>query len=115
MPIAMPLSSDEISESSTLKPTSIVKRAQFEDGYESVMPAGINSNIDTWTIVANPLEEDRASAVRAALNQVGSWDFITWTPFGETVPKKFRVVEESLDISFKADYTFITFQMRQGF
>jgi len=63
---------------------------QFGDGYQQVAPNGLNNKIDSWSIVWGALTTAEATIVENALNAVGSWGILTWTPFGETL-KKFRM------------------------
>ncbi len=89
MSTAMPLPNKITNDSD--KSTSFRELAgQFGDGYKQVAPDGINNKIDSWNITWGNLTIAEATTVETALNTVGSWGILTWTPFGETL-KKYRM------------------------
>jgi len=72
---------------------------QFGDGYSQRAPDGINSSVDEWSIVWASLDATDKNTIVSALEAVGGWDILTWTPNGEAVEKKFIVNEGfSMDI-----------------
>jgi phage-related protein len=64
-------------------------RASFGDGYSQRAPDGINSRIDSWTLRWGALTPAELQVVEAALDSVGGYGVLLWTPIGETVQKKF--------------------------
>lgn len=57
-----------------------VKRVQFGDGYEQVMPAGINSNPAAWDLTFVDKPPGRVAAIEAFLSaRLGATSF-TWAP-----------------------------------
>lgn len=92
MSVAMPvtnriiLDSDKDVENRTLK-------AQFGNGYGQAAPNGTNARVETWNIVWAPLTAAEKTTVEAALDSVGGWGTLLWTPCGETVQKKYRLVD----------------------
>jgi phage-related protein len=63
--------------------------AQFGDGYSQRAPDGINNIVDEWDITWIPLNHTDKNTVTQALDQVGGWGVLTWTPPGDTSSKKF--------------------------
>lgn len=68
--------------------------AQFGDGYSQVAPHGLNNRVDSWDIVWGGLTSAEKNTVQDAIDSVGTWGIVTWTPCDETVQKKFRFTGE---------------------
>lgn len=113
MPTAL-LFSDRILQNATIEPKSKVRTADFE-GYRAVVPESPLSEYDVWTISLEPLTLTEARQFRAFLKQVGSWDIVTWQPYGDTTTKKFRIVPDSVRGTFNADLHYFTLSLRQDF
>ena len=86
----MPLP-EKISRDSSKTTTFRQVTAQFGDSYSQVAPNGINNKIDTWDIVWGGLDTAQYQTVTTAIESVGSWGVLTWTPCNESVQKKFRI------------------------
>lgn len=69
--------------------------AQFGDGYEQVAPLGLNNRFDTWDLTWGALSSSEKNTVETALNSIGTWGILTWTPCDEIVQKKFRVTGDT--------------------
>jgi phage-related protein len=72
--------------------------AQFGDGYEQVAPKGINNVRESWSIQWGALTTTEKDTIVTALNAVGSWGILTWTPCGDTVQKKYRLSKEGYSV-----------------
>lgn len=68
--------------------------AQFGDNYEQVAPKGLNNTREGWSIQWGGLSTAEKDIIVAALNTVGSWGILTWTPCGDTVQKKYRMTKD---------------------
>ncbi len=68
--------------------------AQFGDGYEQVAPKGLNNTREGWSIQWGGLSTAEKDTIVTALNTVGSWGILTWTPCGDTVQKKYRMTKD---------------------
>jgi phage-related protein len=114
MSTALPLTG-YISQSSTRTRKNRVLSAQFGDGYSQEAPDGTNALTDEWTIVYENLSTANRDTVWTALNAVGSWDILTWTPPGES-SKKWKVTKDGVTESAMSGATYsLTFKVRQVF
>jgi len=75
-----------------------IKSAEFRtivatmgDSYTQIAPKGLNSKIDNWNIRWIGLTLVEKDAVLTALDTVGEWGLLSWTPSYETVLKYFRI------------------------
>lgn len=114
MPQALPLTS-RISQGSTRKRMNRVLSAQFGDGYSQEAPDGTNSKFDTWNITYENLDSTERTTVLAALDAVGGSDYLTWTPTGETVSKRFKLTDGYSETWVSGTHSSISFEMRQVF
>lgn len=65
--------------------------AQFGDGYSQRMPDGINHRVESWPVMWPALDANDYATLTAALDSVGGHGVLSWTPPGESTPKKFVV------------------------
>lgn len=72
--------------------------AKFGDGYEQVAPKGLNNKIDNWDIAWVGLTLTEVTTITDVLDSVGTWGILTWTPFNETVAKKFRLTGDGYTV-----------------
>lgn len=114
MAVALPLTS-LIAQGSSRRRTNRVLRAQFGDGYEQTAPNGINTIVDEWSIRYENLTTSERNTLLAALDAVGSWDVLTWTPPGDSA-KKWKVTADGLtETPVSGDMYSIGFSLRQVF
>lgn len=115
MPQALPLTS-RISQGSTRTRTNRVRSAQFGDGYSQEAPDGINSLVDTWSLTFEHLDASERALMWAFLDNVGSWDIVTWTPIGSLTQQKFKVTPDGATESPQSgDHYAISFSLKQVF
>lgn len=105
MPVALPLTS-KLANSCTKQTAFRTLKAQFGDGYSQRAADGTNATIDSWSITWEYLSSDDKDTIVSALNSVGGWDYLTWTPFGEATSKKFVLKEGSYSITFSEGGTY---------
>lgn len=101
MPQAMPLT-QYISENST---KSIMHRTltnQYGDGYSQRAADGLNSNVDQWDVYWIPVTSADRTTIVTALDAVGGWDYLTWTPPGDVSAIKV-VLKDKYTMRFVAD------------
>lgn len=89
--------------------------AKFGDGYGQYAPNGINSSADAWSISWIWLSPADTATVNAALNDVGTSNYLTWTPRGESGQKRFKVVPNSRRFEYRGDKTKIHCSLEQVF
>lgn len=99
MPTPLPLP-DRISPESTRSFEFRALTAQFGDGYVQSAPDGLNAQRDKWTVIWMNVTETEKSTITTSLNAAGSWGVITWTPFDESVQKKFRMDSPGYSIRY---------------
>ena len=98
MPQALPLTS--LLSTNSGKQTSFKTiKAQFGDGYSQRAADGLNSKVDSWSLSWPNLSSTDKETIITALDAVGGWDYLTWTPFGESTEKKF-IVKDGYSISY---------------
>lgn len=115
MPAALPFT-DRISQGSTRTRTNRVRTAQFGDGYQQDAPDGINNLIDTWSISIENLNNAERATFWSVMDAVGSWDYLTWTPFGETTSKRFKVTPDGVqEQPVSGDLWSVSFTLKQVF
>lgn len=92
-----------------------MRQAIFGDGYSQEVPNGINSQFDEWSNVGwDYLDASQLATARALLDTVGTTDYITWTPPGESTQKKFKVTADGYTESHPSGaLTNVTFSLRQ--
>lgn len=110
---AMPLT-NKIDESSSKTSSYKAIISKFGDGFSQRAPNGINTKIDSWTVNWSPLLITDRNTVVTALDAVGTWGIITWTPPGETVSKKF-IVTSGYSESYISNYYRISVKLEQVF
>ncbi len=113
MPQAMPLTT-KISESSSKSSIYKTLTSRFGDSYAQRAPDGTNSKVDTWDLKWSPLNLTDRNTVVTVLDAVGGWDYITWTPPGESVSKKF-VISSGYSESYVSTYYNISVKLEQVF
>lgn len=109
---ALPLT-DRISQSSTRTRKNRVLSASFGDGYSQEAPDGTNPQVDEWSLQFDYLTSSERSTLVTALEAVGSWGVLTWTPPGET-SKKWKVVD-GWGESYTGNLSNISVTLRQVF
>jgi phage-related protein len=87
----MPLTGS-ISENSTKTPDYKTISAKFGEGFGQRAADGLNAKKDTWSLQWVPVTLTNRNTIVAALDAVGGWDYLTWTPPGEGSSKKYIVV-----------------------
>jgi len=113
MPQAMPLTT-KISETSSKGSVYKTLTGRFGDGYAQRAPDGTNNKIDAWDLKWSPLNLTDRNTVVAILDAVGGWDYITWTPPGESVSKKFVIISGYSE-SYVSTYYNISVKLEQVF
>jgi len=98
MPTALPLTS-QLSTTSSKQTTFRTLKAQFGDGYSQRAANGLNAKVDSWSITWEHLSSTDKDTVLAALDSVGGWDYLTWTPFSEASSKKFIIKDGSYSVT----------------
>jgi phage-related protein len=107
MPQALPLTT-KLSNSSSKSTSFKTIKAQFGDGYSQRAADGINNKIDSWSISWENLSSADKDTVLTALDAVGGYDYLTWTPFGESSSKKFILKDGSYSVSHVEGGTYFT-------
>lgn len=98
MPQAMPLTT-RIRQGATKVRKQRILEAKFGDGYGQRIADGLNSLYDTWQNFGwDALTQTELNTVMTALDAVGSVDYLTWTPAGESA-KKFVVSPDGISIT----------------
>jgi phage-related protein len=114
MPAALPLTT-RISQGSTRKRINRVLTASFGDGYSQEAPDGINSIVDEWSVSFENLSSSERAVLWAVLDAVGSWDYLTWTPPGDTA-KKWKVTKDGVsEMPVSGEMYTVSFSLRQVF
>ena len=114
MPQALPLTT-YIAQGSTVTYRNRVLQAKFGDGYDQTAPDGINNIVADWSIRYDNLTTSEKTTLLTALNAVGSWDYLTWTPPGET-SKKFKVTKDGYSVApISGDLWTVSFNLTQVF
>jgi phage-related protein len=114
MPAALPLT-NMISQSSSVTREYKTLSAEFGNGYSQDIPDGINWIRDKWTIEYENLTPAERDTLVAVLDAVGSWDIVTWTPYGESTQRKFKVDKAGFSASFTGTFWNISFTLNQRF
>lgn len=113
--MALPLT-DYISITSTKQRKHRTLSAQFGDGYSQEAPDGINAKYDEWNIVYQNLSTADRAVLWGVIDAVGSWDYLTWTPVGESVSKKWKITADGVSEMLQAGNVYsVTFKLRQIF
>lgn len=99
MPTALPLP-DRISPESTRSAAFRDVTAQNGDGYLQSAPDGLNAQIEKWDVIWMNVTEAEKTTIVTALNTEGTWGILTWTPFDETVQRKFRMDKPGYSIRY---------------
>lgn len=114
MPQALPLP-DKIAAGSSKRTELKVIAAQFGDGYSQRAATGLNAQVDMWDVSWIPVNATDRDTIIAALDAVGGWDYLTWTPPGESAQKRFIVEPSSRSLQKITTYYRIACQLRQVF
>lgn len=112
--VAMPVTG-KISIESNVSEEFTAVEAVFGDGYSQVAPDGLNNQKAIWDVEWRGLSQSEMTTVRAALDSVGLWGIITWTPCNESVQKKFRMVKPGYKRGRNKTTFFVTAQFKQVF
>lgn len=100
MPQAMPLTT-KIRQGATKVRKQRILEAKFGDGYGQRIANGLNPLYDTWQNFGwDALTQTELNTVMTAFDAVGSVDYLTWTPTGETA-KKFVISTDGVQITPK--------------
>lgn len=115
MSSALPLTS-YISTTSTKQRKHRTLSAQFGDGYSQEAPDGTNSKYDEWNIVYQNLGQTDRDSLWTVLSAVGAWDYVTWTAFGDSTSKKWKITSDGISESIQSGNIYsVTFKLRQVF
>lgn len=114
MPQPLPLP-DRLSADISKGINDAVLTAKFGGGYAQSAANGLNASTDTWSISWIWLSKADRDTVNAALEAVGAWDYLTWTPRGESTQKRFKVVPNSRRFEYRGDKTKIHCSIEQVF
>jgi len=90
--------------------------AEFGGGYTQRAPDGLNSKVDSFSIIWPGLSLADKDAVVAVLDSVGAWGVLSWQPPTEAAIKKFTIDPESgYSISYVAKRFTISTRLIQVF
>lgn len=89
--LPLPLVDHLTIESQQIAPQDRLIVAQFGNGYRQVAKDGFNSKIERWNMVYVPLDGISLTTLDTFFNTVGCDAWFTWTPFGESTSKKWRI------------------------
>ena len=93
-----------------------VLEAQYGNGYKLTARDGLNSTVEIWELYYSPLTGADLTTVRTFLDTVSTDTWFYWTPFGETTPKKWRRVADSLkETMLNYEKLLISFTVEQQF
>lgn len=115
MSVAMPVPSKITINGTSMSVTNRTLRVQYGEGYEQSAKDGLNSKIEEWDIVWAPLTLSEMQTVETALDAVGGWDILTWTPCFDTVEKGFNVVQGKYSRSVVGRKFKISCKLRQTY
>lgn len=76
--------------------------AQFGDGYSESAPNGINYKIDMWNLSFEALDQTQYNTVTTFFDTQGSFSTFTWTAFGDSAAKTWRMTPEGYSVSYKS-------------
>lgn len=94
--LVFPISYGPSYAGSQRKTTARVMKTDFGDGYGQRVADGLNSLRDEWNVIFDSMTEAEMQTADTFLRQrLGSLAF-TWTPPGETVPKRWVCNEWSV-------------------
>lgn len=112
---ALPLI-DRITADSSMSTLDRNLEVSFGDGYKQEAPDGLNSQIETWKLRFAPIEGVDLTTMLAFLAIVGTTEWFTWTPLGETVSKKWSIKKDSIKKNMINTTKFIySFEIEQNF
>lgn len=119
MPAAMPVTT-KITQSSQKTIYVRTLAASFGDGYVQTAPNGTNSVYEEWSVGWGQLTLAERNTVVSTLLAVGSSDYLTWTPPGDSTEKKYQVIPGNLPTLYSeqmmaGQYYNITTNLRQVF
>ncbi len=66
-----------------------VLEARFGDNYSMRAASGINSIVETWTLIFQDISNTDIETIRAFLVARGGYESFGWTPPGESTEKKY--------------------------
>lgn len=111
MPQNMPLT-NRISQEATKQIDTNVNVSTLGNNLRQYSTSGLNYQRDAWNIVYNQVDPSEENVITNVLDAVlGGVDYIIWTPFGESSPKKFVVM--SYSNTFVTGNRVISFKMEQ--
>lgn len=114
MPVALPLT-NRISQGASVKKMNKTKSVQLGDGYSQEAPDGINSVREEWNIAFENLTSTERTTLVAALDAVGTWDYLTWTPPNSGSSKRFKVIDGYSENFVSGDLSSISVTLRQTY
>ncbi len=113
---ALPLPTHLTSQSKSLPPKERYLIGQFGNGFKQIASDGFNTAIEKWELYYHPMEGSELTTVLNFLDTVGCDVWFTWIPFGESIPKKWRRVPETLNKTmFNFTKLQISFTIEQAF
>lgn len=91
-------------------------RATFGNGYKQIANNGLNNEIDTWELQFALLEGTNFTDMNTFIAAAGADQLFAWTPFGETVSKNWRIVKDSVKITYVSTTSmFVNMSIEQAF
>jgi phage-related protein len=116
MPQALPLPDKLAQGSGTVSVVPRIIAAEFGDGYSQRAPDGINYLPETVELRWIPLQKSEKDTIVNALNATGGWDYLTFTPPGQTTSRKYIMTPEGYSVEYLAGkYFIVSVTLRQVF
>tara|TARA_Y100001973_G_scaffold87376_1_gene131260 strand:- start:452 stop:796 length:345 start_codon:yes stop_codon:yes gene_type:complete len=98
----MPFPTIELSSAKKVKSTGL-KSFRFNDQYAAVGKEGVNSVREVWSIGWEEITWDEAADIENYFIGLGGSNF-EWTPPGQSSPRNFRVLSDSISTDFEKGY-----------
>lgn len=114
MPQALPLQT-LVSENSRVSTSQRSIISRFGDGYSQRAADGLNSKIQEWSISWTAVTASNRDIITAALDAVGSWDYLTWQSPIDVAVKRYIMTPEGYSIDFFGDRYIISCNIMQVF
>ena len=91
---ALPLQS-KITASNQGKTTFKILEARYGNGYSQRAKDGLNNARATWELTWSGINKTELQTIQTAFDDAAGVDVFVWTPFGESLPKKWSIAEWS--------------------
>jgi phage-related protein len=79
---------------------------QYKEGFQQVIPHGINTARDTWTINWAGLTLSEKQSLETTFDTKGSWGIYSYTPCYENNIKNYRMEKDSYSLQIKSNSEF---------